>query len=105
MHASEPDDEVAAFTWALLSAGNMLFEFAADLTDALPEDAYPGEDTAEVVVRMMIGAIRTALGERDPQEFDRATELMEEACDRVLEHFRLAVALRQRMKSDGRLYG
>jgi hypothetical protein len=45
----------------------MLSDLGADLVESLPDDAYPGEDTAAVVIQMVIGTIRTVLeaaGER-----------------------------------------
>ncbi|HTX30853.1 MAG TPA: hypothetical protein VMD09_05675 [Solirubrobacteraceae bacterium] len=97
MASSEATDQVEEFTIGILRAGSMLFGVASDLIEDLPEDAFPGEDTAAVVIEMLVGTIRTAVESADPQDLERATELLAMACDRVLEHLRLAVALRQRM--------
>jgi hypothetical protein len=110
MAQNEPTDEVVEFTHAILRVGSMLFGVASDLIEDLPADAFPGEDTAAVVLEMLIGTIHTAVGEADPDELARATELVASASDRVLEHLRLALELRRRMEGVAgddptRLYG
>jgi hypothetical protein len=98
MARNQPTDQVVAFTHAILRVGSMLFGVASDLIEDLPEDAFPGEDAAAVVLEMLIGTIHTAVREADPHELARATELVASASDRVLEHLRLALELRQRME-------
>jgi hypothetical protein len=97
MALTEPTEQVAAFTQEVLRAGLMLSGLASDLVEELPSDAFPGEDTAAVVIEMMIGTIHTAVGDVDPHELARATRLLEMASDRVLEHLSLALELRRRM--------
>lgn len=97
------------FTLGLLRAGWMLSGIAADLAEGLPEDAYPGEEPGAVVIEMMTGTIRTAIGGADPRDLARATGLITEACDRVIEHLQLALKLSERMhgtqEGGGRNYG
>jgi hypothetical protein len=97
---AEPEDSVSAFTLELLRTGHMLSNLGADLVDSLPEDEYPGESPAAVVVEMVIGTIRTTLADADEDDLMRATELMACARDRVLEHLQLALALSRRMDGD-----
>lgn len=97
MGAAAPEDHVASFTDALLCTGSMLCELAADLVEALPLDAYPGERPEAVVIEMVAGTIRTALADADEREVHRATKLIVEARERVLEHLQLALALSRRM--------
>jgi hypothetical protein len=101
MALTEPTEQVAAFTQEVLRAGLMLSGLASDLVEELPSDAFPGEDTAAVVIEMLIGTIHTAIEDVDPYDLARATELLERACDRVLEHLSLALELRRRMDGDG----
>jgi hypothetical protein len=101
MARSAPRDYVADFTEGLLRAGYMLCELATDLADALPPDAYPGETPMAVVIDMVVGTIRTAIGDVDERELQDATELIAAARDRVIEHLRLALELRQRMEAGG----
>jgi hypothetical protein len=108
--STESLDHVGAFTQELLRSGCMLSGLAADLVEALPPDAYPGEEPANVVIEMVVGTIRTALGGVDERELERATDLIAAACDRVLEHLQLALELSRRMHGEaggeaGRVYG
>jgi hypothetical protein len=100
MGATEPAGLVSDFTHELLRVGNLVFGVAADLVEELPPDAYPGEDPAEVIIEMVIGTIGTAVGDTDPMELERATELIRMACDRVLEHLRVALELSRRMHGE-----
>jgi signal transduction histidine kinase len=100
MGATEPTDLVSDFTHELLRVGNLVFGVASDLVEELPPDAYPGEDPAEVIIQMVTGTIGTAVGDTDPAELERATELIGMACDRVLEHLRLALELSRRMHGE-----
>jgi hypothetical protein len=102
MALPEPTDQAAEFTMEMLRAGSMLSGLASDLIEDLPPDAFPGEDPAAVVIEMLIGTIRTAVGDADPQDLGRGIGLLRTACDRVLEHLRLAVELRRRMETGGR---
>jgi hypothetical protein len=90
----------ATFTEALLRAGNMLCGLAADLADDIPPDAYPGEAPGAVVIEMIVGTVSTFLDGVDQHEVQRATDLMSGACDRVLEHLQLALALSERMHGE-----
>jgi hypothetical protein len=103
MGTNDSGDLVDEFTLGLLRAGWMLCGLAADLTEAMPDDAYPGEKPAHVVMEMMTGTIRTAIGSADERDLERATDLITEACDRVIEHLELALKLAERMgdASDG----
>jgi hypothetical protein len=105
----DPSDQVAEFTPGLLRAGLMLSGLAADLTEDLHGDAYPGEEPAAVVIEMITGTIRTALDGAEMSDLEQATALIGEACDRVIEHLELALELARRMHGtpDGerRTYG
>jgi DNA-binding MurR/RpiR family transcriptional regulator len=91
-------DAIDHFAFELLRIGNMLAGLAADLVEELPDEAYPGEEPAAVVMEMITGSIRTALVEVDQSDVQRAVEIMREAADRVIEHLRLALALGRRME-------
>ncbi len=101
MGSANTQDAIDGFARELLRTGNMLSGLAADLVEALPPDAYPGEKPAAVVIEMITGSIRTALVAADQSDVQRAVELMREAADRVIEHLRLALALRRRLDSPG----
>jgi hypothetical protein len=95
-------DAIDDFALELLRTGYMLEGMAADLAETLPATAYPGEEPAAVVMQMITGSIRTALTEADVSDVQRAVELMQEAADRVIEHLRVALALRRRMEGSDR---
>lgn len=101
MGSVEQVDPAAAFAEELLRAGCVLSDLAGELVEELPDDAYPGEDPAAVVVEMVIGSICSAFGAADRRDLERATELIVAACDRVLEHLRLALELSRRMGKAG----
>ena len=94
-------DHVDEFVRELLHAGFMLSDLGADLTECLPDDAYPNEEPGAVILQMMCGTIRTAVGSADPRDVRRATELIEQAVARTLEHLRLACELSRRMHGEG----
>jgi hypothetical protein len=101
MGSREVSDHVTAFTEELLSTGLMLAELGSNLAESLPADAYPGEEPGAVVAEMITGTIHTALGAVDGQDLARATQLIAEARDRVLDHLQLALALSRRMHEGG----
>jgi hypothetical protein len=101
MGASPSPDHVAAFTEELLRTGLMLEGLAAELVEAIPPDAYPGEDPAAVVIEMVTGTIATALSGTDQPDLQMATELMAAARERVVEHLQLALALSRRLDDTG----
>jgi hypothetical protein len=106
MESSPDEDHVQQFVLELLRTGSMLNGVLADLLEALPADAYPGEEPAAVVVEMLCGTIATALASVDPREVRHATELIDLSGDRVIEHLRLACALSRRIQGgDGGIGG
>jgi hypothetical protein len=108
MDSPGADDHIERFVLELLRTGCMLSDLASDLIEALPEEAYPGEDPAAVVIEMMSGTIATALAYADPADLRRATELIDVAATRTIEHLRLARDLSRRTDGDGgtaRTYG
>lgn len=106
----EPTDDASEFALELLRAAVMLTGLADDLIEEIPPDAYPGEEPAAVFVEMVCGTIATVVGEADPDDVRRTTELIVAARERVLEHLELALELSKRMHGEdeerrGRAYG
>jgi hypothetical protein len=95
------DRHISEFVLRLLRTGVMLSNLAADLVDELPDDAYPGEDSAVVVLEMLCGTIATVLESEDPSDVRRATELIELSTERTLEHLRLTLELSRRRQAGG----
>ncbi len=108
MGISDTGDHVDEFVFELLRTGVMLSDLTSDLIELMPADAYPGEQPGEVVLEMVCGTIRSVLASVDPAEVRRATELIDEAGSRVIEHLELAYRLSKRIQADGgrgRMYG
>ena len=103
------EDHIEQFVIKLLSTGSMLSGVIRDLADALPSDAYPGEEPADVVVEMVYGSIAIALRAVDPEDLETATRLVDLAGKRVLKDLQLACELSRRMhpgdRGSGRAYG
>ena len=64
----------------------MLSGVAADLLESPPIDSFPGEENGKVVLEMIQGTTATSLQSATLSELARATELMERAADRTIEH-------------------
>ena len=79
----------------------MLCELVSDLIEAMPSDAYPGEEPGAVLLEMLCGTVRTSLASVDPRDVRRATELIDKAGVRTLEHLQLAAELSRRIHGDG----
>lgn len=103
------DSRIERFVLELLCTGTMLGQLVSDLSASLPANVYPGEEPRAVVIEMLHGTIATALVDVDPHEVERATELIDLAATRTLEHLRLARDLSERIRGDdgggGRTYG
>jgi hypothetical protein len=105
MEPQNGNDRVDYFVLVLLRTAAMLCNLVDDLVDALPDDAYPGEDHDSVVVEMIGGTIATALRSIEPGDVACATEVIELASDRVIEHLKLACELSQRIHGGGEAIG
>ncbi len=105
----QPEDDLDRFVVELLRTGFMLCELGSDLVERLPEDACPGEEPGAVIIEMICGTIRTALASADERDVRRATELIELAVGRTVEHLRRASELSARIHGEdgrsGRSYG
>jgi hypothetical protein len=109
MSNQQTGEHIDVFVFGLIRSGLMLSELASNLTEALPDDAYPGEDTAAVVLEMLCGTIATAIESVDPRDVRRATEIIDLAVERTREHVALACAMSRRIHGEdgggGRAYG
>lgn len=86
-------DAVHEFVKELLRSGLALLDLVDSLVEELPEDAFPGEDNAEVLVEMVVGSSRPALEAIGESECRLATKLIETVWERVLADLRDAAAL------------
>jgi hypothetical protein len=86
-------DVVHEFVEQLLRTGLALLDLVGSLVEELPEDAFPGEDKAEVLVEMVVGSSRPALEAAGGSECRSATKLIETVWERVMADLRDAAAL------------
>jgi hypothetical protein len=99
MQPTETSDYVHDFVWEVLRTGIMLTDLLADLIDSLPEDAYPGEENAEVVVEMLIGTVRPVIDAAGEKAARSAIALLVGTSDRTLTDLRLSLELARLRKS------
>ena len=59
MEFTDTQDHIDQFVLSLIRTGLLLTDIAGELAEALPDDAYPGEEPGAVVIEMMSGTIRT----------------------------------------------
>ena len=100
MRRSPTDDYVRDFVEELLRTGLLLIDLAADLIETLPEDAYPGESNAEVVLDMMTGTIRPAAEAAGGTLVRSATALLDATGARTLDDLQRAVELAAAREGD-----
>lgn len=86
-------DAVHGFVQELLRSGLALLDLVSSLIEELPDEAFPGEDNAEVLVEMVVGSSRPALEAIGGSECRSATRLIEVVWERVMADLRDAAAL------------
>jgi hypothetical protein len=87
------DDCAQEFVEQVLRTGLMLTGVAADLIEALPDEAYPGEDSANVIIEMLVGTIRPAVEAAGEQLVRSCIALLAASGERALADLRLAAEL------------
>jgi hypothetical protein len=88
-----PTDPVRAFVEQLLATGLMLVDVLGGLLDDLPDDAFPGENPAEVLVEMLTGTVRPVVLAAGEGSIEEVTALLGAVADRTLADLRAAVEL------------
>ena len=78
------DDYVRTFVEELLGTGLMLVDLLSALLEDLPDDAFPGEDTGEVLLDMLAGTIGPAARAAGGDTLRGATALLGAVRDRTL---------------------
>jgi hypothetical protein len=84
--------EVRAFVEEALRVGVAWMDLVTGFVDDLPDDAFPGEEPAEVLIEMLAGTIRPAADAAGAETLRQATALLGAASDRVLTDLRAAAA-------------
>jgi hypothetical protein len=99
--APAPDDDALAraLVERILTTGMMLIDLLTDLVEGLPDDAFPGENPAEVLVEMLAGSSVPAVVAAGPDVAERATALIAAVGECVLGDLRTAVELAARKEA------
>jgi hypothetical protein len=77
------DRNVREFVEQVLRTGLMLTDVLGRLLDDLPQDAFPGESTGEVLLEMLTGTVRPVAEAAGPDTLEHCTALLGAAADRV----------------------
>jgi hypothetical protein len=99
---SRPDhkpDEVRDLVEMVMRAGLMLSDLFCNLVAEMPEDAYPGERPADVLLDMFTGTIRPVAEAAGAPSVAHLTALLGAMCDNTLADLRLAIEI-SRQSSD-----
>jgi hypothetical protein len=89
----EQNGYVRAFVKEVLRTGIALGDLLGDLIEALPEDAYPGENKAEVLLEMVAGSVQPVLAAAGAETVNEATALIGALFDKTMMDLELAVEL------------
>lgn len=77
----------------LLRTGLTLADLLSSLLDDLPDDAFPGEDSGEVLIEMVAGSCAPAFAAAGPAQCEATVALLGAIRDRVLSDLRTAAEL------------
>src|SRR5690242_12927909 len=86
-------DETSDFVREVLGTGLMLVDVLSLVLDDLPDDAFPGEEPAEVLLEMLVGSFRPAAEAAGADEVRQATALVGALGDRAVADLRAAADL------------
>jgi hypothetical protein len=89
-------DDARDFVWQVLRTGLMLTDVLAQLLEDLPDDAFPGEEPAEVLIEMLAGTFFPAAEAAGARTVQDATALVGALGDRAIEDLRRAAELAPR---------
>jgi hypothetical protein len=80
----EPEDEVRLLVEEVLRTGLMLTDLICSLIEDVPEDAFPGERTADVLIEMLTGTVRPAAEAAGVSTVQSARALLGAISDRTI---------------------
>jgi hypothetical protein len=97
----QPSDPVTAeavrtYVEQLLRTGLLLTDLISTLVEELPEDACPGEDSAEVLIDMLSGTVQPVAAAAGTGTLTQATGLLGAVADRTVRDLKLALQLAAR---------
>jgi hypothetical protein len=91
-HAVAPKD-VRALVEEVVSVGLALSDLLATLVEELPDDAYPCENPAEVLLQMVTGSLQSVADSAGERAVREATALVGAIFDRVIADLKEAARL------------
>jgi hypothetical protein len=89
-------DECQEFVEEALRTGLWLADVLGVILDELPDDVFPGEEPAEVLLEMVAGSFRPAAEAAGRQAVREATALLGALGDRTLADLRAAATAARR---------
>jgi hypothetical protein len=89
-------EDVHALTVTMLRTGVTLSDLLGTLLDDLPEDAFAGETSADVLIEMLTGTIMPVANGVGSAVVHDTVALLDAICDRVLSDLRQTVDLARR---------
>lgn len=92
----ENNDLARSLVEEILRTGLSLFDTVSSLLEDLPEDAFPGEDPAAVLIEMVAGSSRSAIDAAGDAGCRTAIDLLEGVREAILRDLRAALELKRR---------
>jgi hypothetical protein len=100
MEPTPPTPHTLAFVRRLLATGVTLVDVLGGLIDAWDDANGPdGEDGVDVVIDMAAGSVGVHLRTVSPEDFERATELMEMAGQAIVSDLTMAAEIAGRREN------
>jgi hypothetical protein len=98
---AEAQKRVRALIEELIRASFALQDVLASLLEELPEGTFPGEQTVDVLIEMIVGSCLPAVDAVGLSACADATALLADVRNRVLEDLRIAAETRRSEECEG----
>ena len=95
-HMGMDGREVRFFVEEVVRVSLALHDVLASLLESLPDDAFPGEDNADVLLGMLAGSVMPVAEAAGGQVLREATALVGAVYDKTVEDLRTAAELARR---------
>ena len=98
LHPDGPTDAAQALIEELLRTAFWLQDTMGAFLEEMPEDSFPGEDSAAVLLEMVVGSCRPATEAAGESACWAATALIGSMRDRVVDDLRAALELKRKRR-------